>query len=747
VNASRPLPNTKAGTFRLKLFGAIMLLVLGITGAVLVFAQRQVAADAERELKHEFGGDLVALHSTQKVRLAVLAERCRAMANSVRIRAALEESDAADLYRNAGIELRDILMDGETRSETEPTTLRAKFYRFLDATGAVITPPQTDAAVAPWESQLATPGMFEEQQTGYIVTKREAGHEELSEVIATPIVATNTGEVIGAMVLGFEPIELGDRRDEAGLKSGIWLNERLHLPSISRAAVTALAGEVTRAIATSQHTDEGMRVETDGRPYLLFCKRLNPGSHYPPAFEVCIFPLADTLARQEKLRWQILGVGALFLIGGFGASRYIASRLSAPVEKLAEDSEQDRAKRERAESELKLTDAQLLARNAELKKALDELRATQQNVIQQERMHALGQMASGIAHDFNNALVPILGYCQLLQLRPNLLADKEKTTSYLEIIHTAAHDAANVVSRLHEFYRPNRGGEVASPVDLKYLVEQAIKLTQPRWKDQAQGRGATVRVVSKVAVMPPVAGNESALREMLTNLVFNAVDAMPQGGTISITARREGETARLQFSDTGIGMSDEVRRRCLEPFFSTKGHQGTGLGLSMVFGIVERHKGSLDLQSEPGKGTTFVITLPFHRANSVAAASLPSPEKSRSLNVLVVDDEPRVRELLRETLHADGHTVDVAEGGAEGLRKFSAGTFDLVVTDKAMPGMSGDQLALAIKQRLPRTPIVLLTGFGQFLDKEKMPFVDVLITKPVDLLVFRQAIAAALAIA
>lgn len=744
MNTSRPVPNANAGSFRLKLFAAIMLVVSAITGAVLFFAQGQVTADAERELQREFGRDLAALHSTQKARLAVLAERCRALAKSVRIRAALEESDAADLYTNAEIELRDMLADGETRTELEPRTLRARFFRFLDASGAVVAPPRTDTMDELWEVQLGIQGTYDDQQTGFIVTKRGNDREELNEVIATPIVATNTGEVIGGIVLGFKPIELGGHRDDTGLRSGIWVNERLHLPSISRGAVTALAGEVTRAIAAPERAEAGFDVEMDGVPYLLFCKRLNPGSRYPPAFEVCIFPLAEMRARQNQLRWRILGAGALLLAGGFAASRYIASRLSAPVEKLAEESEQDRAQRKRAENELELTDAELLARNTELKTALSDLKSTQQRVIQQERMHALGQMASGIAHDFNNALVPILGYCQLLQLRPNLLADREKTTSYLEIIHTAARDAANVVSRLHEFYRSNRESELALPVDLSHLVEQTIQLTQPRWKDQAQGRGATVRIVTRLAGMPPVAGNESSLREMLTNLIFNAVDALPQGGTITISASQVDGAARLEFTDTGTGMSEEVRRRCLEPFFSTKGQQGTGLGLSMVFGIVERHGGSLDLRSELGKGTTFVITLPLHRSTAPAAAPPSRPEQSPSLNVLVVDDEPRVRELLRAALNADGHAVEVAEGGDEGLRRFAAGKFDIVVTDKAMPGMSGDQLAVSIKQRAPRTPIILLTGFGQFLDQKKMPFVDVLITKPIDLLAFRHAIATAL---
>src|SRR5581483_2372916 len=202
--------------------------------------------------------------------------------------------------------------------------------------------------------------------------------------------------------------------------------------------------------------------------------------------------------------------------------------------------------RERAEAALEVTNEELRARNAELQKALGDLEAAQQRVIQQERLRALGQMASGIAHDFNNALVPILGFCELLQLSPGVLNDRKKCLGYLETIQTAAKDAANIVARLREFYRANNTDEEFTSVDLRRLVTQAVNLTQPKWKDQSQANGVTIKLVTELAKVPPVRGDESALREVLTNLIFNAVDAMPEGGTITIRTRDQEDCALLE---------------------------------------------------------------------------------------------------------------------------------------------------------------------------------------------------------
>src|SRR3989442_11981114 len=242
-----------------------------------------------------------------------------------------------------------------------------------------------------------------------------------------------------------------------------------------------------------------------------------------------------------------------------------------------------------------------------LEETLQQLKATQQQMLQQERLRAVGQMASGIAHDFNNSLSPIAGFAELLMRSPDL--PQETTKTYAQLINTAALDAASVIRRLRELY-PDRGETpVHGSVDLGRCIDEAVALTQPRWKNQALGQGIAIPVDTRVFGAPVIQGDAAGIREMLANLIFNAVDAMPEGGTITMRARSEGAEVKLEVSDTGTGMSDEVRQLCLEPFFSTKGQHGTGLGLSLVHATVERHGGTLTVESEPGRGSMFIVRL------------------------------------------------------------------------------------------------------------------------------------------
>ena len=395
-------------------------------------------------------------------------------------------------------------------------------------------------------------------------------------------------------------------------------------------------------------------------------------------------------------------------------------------------------------TERKKTEGTLQETNRQLENALAELKAAEQQVIQQERLGALGTMASGIAHDFNNALAAILGFSELLLHRPDCLNDREKARRYIEMMNTAAQDAGDVVNRLREFYRHREEGEVFAPVDINRLVEDAVSLTEPKWKAQAEASGISIVVRHDLQEIPRVGGNAANLREMLTNLIFNAVDAMPHGGTITIRTRRDNDHAVLEVADTGTGMTEEVRRRCLEPFFSTKGERGTGLGLSMVYGIVQRHEGEIDIQTELGKGTTFVIRLPHHTSQLPELPERndpPAPHVS-SLRVLVVDDEPLTRKVIAEYLKLDGHTVEIAGNGGDGLETFSNGRFDLVVVDRAMPDMSGDQVASTIKAFSPATPIIMLTGFGSMMEAadDKPANVDLVVGKPVTIADLRSAV-------
>ncbi len=740
----RALGHRVATSFRLRLLVAMMLIVSAITAAAIYFTQHAMENSDQHTLQQEFQAAFANLLGVQDAHRGMIAERCGALAVDTHTRAAIEDNNLEKLYVDADVFLGALLKRGPASEDAN--ALQVTFVRYLDTHGAVLPPPPGygGAFSAPPDARLAVAAGADKQQVAYLAAQEEDGRTRIDEVISTPVTATDTGEVIGTLALGFLPAKFAAQFAGAEARSGIWLDGRLHIPSLDPASLDALGAEIMRAAPGSGGAASSVAVTAGHAPHQLFYMLLNPGSRFPPAYEVCLYPLSEALARQQHLRWQILGAGALLLCAGLGASHLVATRFSAPIEKLAVDSEEHRAGRERAEAELDSTNDELVARNAELQAALADLKTTQQHVIQQERLRALGQMASGIAHDFNNALVPILGFCELLQIRPEILADRAKAQSYLETIQTAAKDAASVVSRLREFYRADKGHKPFAPVNLKRLLEQTITLTRPKWKEQAQAAGVHIDVALELEPVPPVAGEESALREVLTNLIFNAVDAMPTGGTLTLRTRRVDNTAVMEVADTGTGMTEEVRQRCLEPFFSTKGEHGTGLGLSMVFGIVQRHSGSLDLRSAPGEGTTFSITLPLMDAIVGHSDESKLSKAHAPLRILVVDDEAPVRDTLSAILMADGHEVAIAVDGSDGLRQFGGSEFDLVITDKAMPGMNGDQMAAAIKHVAPHTPIILLTGFGLFYDKKDFPDIDVLASKPVRIPALREAIATAI---
>lgn len=402
-------------------------------------------------------------------------------------------------------------------------------------------------------------------------------------------------------------------------------------------------------------------------------------------------------------------------------------------------------------AERKQAAAALLASNQRLEGVVQELKDTQQQIIRQERLRALGEMASGIAHDFNNALTPILGFTSLLIQNPDDLRDLEIVKSRLEIILAGAEGAASVVARLKEFYRQPDETDQFTDVDLGDLADVAISLTQAKWKDQALANGATINVERNLLGVPSVSGDAPQIREALINLLMNAVDAMPSGGTISLSTYTEGEWAVLSVGDTGMGMTEEVKQRCLDPFFTTKGSHGTGMGLSMVYGIVQRHGGTMNIESEVGKGTTFAMRFPIPKHSvggkddSVGGKDDAMVEQNSlpALHLLVVDDEPLVAQLLTAFLRNDGHTVVTAADGEQGLKKFQSEDFDLVLTDRAMPVMNGNQLAAAIKETSPTTPVIMLTGFGDIMavTDETPAGIDLVLGKPVTMAGLRQALA------
>ncbi len=385
--------------------------------------------------------------------------------------------------------------------------------------------------------------------------------------------------------------------------------------------------------------------------------------------------------------------------------------------------------------------AELQKQASALEKKLSELRETQHQVIQQERTRALGTMASGIAHDLNNGLSLILGYGDMLLLEEEKFPPGSKERSYLEQVVSAGRDNAQMVNRLREFYRPCAVREDRQAVDLNEIVTQAISLTAPRWRSEAEAGGTSIRIKNDPGKIPLVAGAPAELREVLTNLIFNAVEAMPCGGSIRFQTRRRDGFVRLAVTDSGIGMTEDTRRRCLEPFYTTKGDGGSGLGLAMSYGIIRRHGGTIHVESCLNQGTTFVINLPI--PNEPIAPTVRGVQKTvRPLRVLVVDDHEGIREIVSAYLAEDRHIVETAGSAREAMEKFRAHQFDLVITDRAMPEINGDELAATIKRISPHKPVIMLTGFSDLTNDLGAPAenVDVMISKPARLDDLRKAI-------
>jgi PAS domain S-box-containing protein len=390
-----------------------------------------------------------------------------------------------------------------------------------------------------------------------------------------------------------------------------------------------------------------------------------------------------------------------------------------------------------------------------LQQAYDDLRQTQQSVMDQERLRTLGQMASGIAHDINNALSPAALYAQSLLERDQSL--DQQARAYLVVIQRAIEGVAATVARLREFYRPRERELALAPVDLNSMLTHVAELTRVRWSDMPQQYGFVIELRAELApTLPKVLGAENEIQDALTNLVINAIDAMPAGGILTLRsssgnagadpAAADPDQAWVEISDTGVGMTEDARRRCVEPFFTTKGERGTGLGLAMVYGMAQRHGAELTINSEPGKGTTVRLTFPLAPAREESPAQLLA-QSLQPLRILLVDDDPLLLKSLRDILESDGHSVQTADGGQAGIEAFLAARegaepFATVVTDLGMPNVDGRAVASVIKAAAPTTPVVLLTGWGHGLQGDKMPeYVDHVLSKPPRLAELRAALA------
>ncbi len=349
--------------FRTRLLVGMLLVVLALTALGCFMAQREVLAEARLNMQSDFQNELANLHRVQEVRNAAITELCRDLVLRPRIHAALEDNALDVLYLSARDELQEIMED-----ETEPgppssrSTLKAKFYRFLDSKGNVIPPPDATSAgqlSTVEEAQLSLPRLPEKQEQGYIVRRKNKADPIINEVIAFPIVSTKTGEIISALVLGFEPTTTSYFRMGGEARSGIFVENDLIFPGLSPASVTQLASELTRVGNSPAQTEASVPVNVAGEPYLLFDNRINPGSLFKPAYEVVIYSLAHTLKWEHRLWWQVIAIGALLLLAGALASHFLAARLSTPVERLEVDSRKDRAQRQQAEAALEMTSVEL----------------------------------------------------------------------------------------------------------------------------------------------------------------------------------------------------------------------------------------------------------------------------------------------------------------------------------------------------------------------------------------------------
>ena len=381
-----------------------------------------------------------------------------------------------------------------------------------------------------------------------------------------------------------------------------------------------------------------------------------------------------------------------------------------------------------------ISNCQLFGR---LRTAYEELRTTQTQLVQAEKIRALGELAGGMAHEFNNSLCGVLGFLELALMNKGL---DGVCRTYLESARTCALDAAQTVRRVQDFARQRRGDMKVQPLDVNELARQTLELTRPKWEPprKAQGGMITTELIADATVR--VAGCPAELREVLTNLVFNAVDAMPQGGALQLHTWSTEREVFLSVRDTGVGINEEVRQRLFEPFFTTKGEHGSGLGLSVAFGIIARHGGKISLDSQPGRGATFTVRLPAVRAKTAehqepsAASAVPSGKRSPpGLRVLVIEDDESVRRFLEATLTGLGHRPVPTADAQQGLAAFARDRFDVVLTDLGLPGVDGGEVARVISTESPQTPVILLTGWADQLHASEQTIAGVtkILGKPI----------------
>ena len=587
--------NSSVASFRTKLLVAMMFVVSGMIALGLYLAQRNVVASAHRDLQQRFQAELSSLHKIQELRHAALAERCGELVSKPRIHAALEDNALDLLYPSAKDELRDLMQGEEPSQEQAASSLHARFYRFLDGTGAILPPPNPKdigELNTETETQLALKKLPEKEQIGYFPENANAADEIVDEVMAVPIFSTETGDVISALVVGFKPFEVVSDRADAELKSGIWVNGRLHLPSLPKRAQLVLGNEIAHAVTKSDRARNNFTVAVDGAPQLLFYERLNPDSLFPPAYQIYVYSLADSMAQLQRLRWQIGGVGVLLLLAGFVASEFVAARLSVPVEKLAVDSEENRAQRKRAEDALALT-------SEELKRSF--------------------QYSADASHQLKSPVTVLRAGLETLLAREGF---KPAVYHELSALLHQTHRLTGVIDDLLLLSRMDAGHLQIKleAVNLSLLIDE--------WLDDlgALPDSVDVKIEKKFPAELYVAGEKRYTSLIVQNLLENARKYNRPGGRIRVAARKETDEVVLTIGNSGRPIARAAEERIFERFqhdFSGTGVSGHGLGLNLARELARLHGGDLRLVRSDTDWTEFearfrIAQTTLDRASQVA---------------------------------------------------------------------------------------------------------------------------------
>ena len=565
--------------FRRKLSTAMVLVVSAITILALYLAQRNATATATHDLQQSLQTELSGLHKVQELRHAALAERCRVLAEKPRIHAALEDNALDLLYPSAKDELRDLMGGGEPSPEQAAPSLHAKFYRFLNSTGGVLSPtnPADVGELHPaTEAQLAFKKLPETQQIGYVWERTNTGDEIIDEVVGAPIFSTETGDVISALVVGFKPFEVAGRRAGAGMKSGIWANGRLHLPSLSKAGQTALGTDVTKRVTNSNSVENNFLVTVNAAPQLLFYRRLNPGSLFPPAYEVCIYPLADSMTQLHRLRWQIGGAGILLLLGGFVASHFVALRFAIPVQKLALDSQKNRAKRRRADIAL---------------------------VSTRKKLRRSARYSADASHQLKSPVTVLRAGLEGLLARDDF---KPEIYEELSALLHQTHRLTGVIEDLLLLARIDAGHLQldSEPVNLSQLIEE--------WLDDlgALPDSPEVKIEKEFPPGLYVAGERQYTSLIVQNLLENARKYNRPDGLIRVKTHRNGKEIVLTIGNTGPTIARHAQAHLFERFHrgaTATNISGHGLGLNLARDLARLHGGDLRVVCSENDWTEFEV--------------------------------------------------------------------------------------------------------------------------------------------